>query len=100
MEVSRRNLQKYIAAQEAGSNRASSVPRAHGSALSSSDFTAFSGWRPLFRSAARRIKKKQINVPPAGEATAGSIVDPEICARRRDAAYREYISSRASSNAR
>lgn len=27
MEVSRRNLQKYIAAQEAGSNRASSVPR-------------------------------------------------------------------------
>lgn len=27
VEVSRRNLQKYIAAQEAGSNRASSVPR-------------------------------------------------------------------------
>lgn len=48
VEVSkRRNLQKYIAAQEAGSNRVSS-PCAARSALSSSDFTAFSGWRSVF----------------------------------------------------
>lgn len=54
--VSRRNLQKYIGAQEGGSNRVS-FSAARISTLSSADFTAFSGCLPqLYRPELRRIK--------------------------------------------
>ena len=54
--VSRRNLQKYIGAQEGGSNRVS-FSAARISTLSSADFTAFSGCLPLlYRPESRRIK--------------------------------------------
>lgn len=51
--VSRRNLQKYIGAQEGGSNRVS-FSAARISTLSSADFTAFSGCLPLYRPELRR----------------------------------------------